>query len=113
MRNYKTSKNRAGDAITDLGDGKNVTSQYSPYQTELRGNGIVGTDDCDYERHAGAIKNTSICTNQPRKIKKEELLLDLREQFHSREKTCSLKKVGHQDEAYHKKRMGGSEKGCK
>ena len=28
-------------------------------------------------------------------------------------KTCSSNKAGHQEEAYHKKRLGGSEKVCK
>ena len=32
--------------------------------------------------------------------------------FTHRRKTCSAKKAVHQEEAYYKKRMGGSEKGC-
>ena len=67
------------------------TIQCSPYQLEIRGNGTFVTDDCDHERHAVSIEDTRLFTNQPSKIKNEALLLELREQFHSREQNLLIK----------------------
>ena len=46
------------ESNTRIRAGRTVTSQWSPCQLKLRGNGTVGTDDCDHERHEGATKNT-------------------------------------------------------
>ena len=88
------TNNSTGNANTRVRAGKNGTIQCSPYQLELRGNGIVGTDDCDHERHAGATKNTCLCTNQQSEAKKKVLLLELREKFHSREQNLLGKESG-------------------
>ena len=76
------TNNCAGDASTEIWAGRTGTSQCIPYQLELHGNGKVGTDDWDHERHAGTIKNTHICANQTIKIKMEAVLLELWEKIH-------------------------------
>ena len=81
----------AGDAITEIWDVRTGTSQCSNYQIEIRGNGTVVIYDCDHERHTGTIKNIHLCTNQPINIKKEALILDLREKIHSLEKNLLIK----------------------
>ena len=104
--------NRAGNVNTRLRAGRTDTSQCNPYQLKLRGNGTVGIYDCNHEHHTGATENTCLSTKQPSEAKNKVLLLELQEQFYSREKTWSAKKAGHQEEAYYKKGMGVSEKGC-
>ena len=68
--------NHAGNADKELRAGSTATSQFIPYQLELSGNGTVGIDDCDHERHAGAIEDNRFCTNKPKNPKKETLLLE-------------------------------------
>ena len=97
---------------TRLQSGRTGTNQFSPYQIELRGNGIVGTYDCGHKRHSGATKNNCLCTKQPIKTKKEVLLLELQEKFHSREKNLLSKESGTSIGIVLQKRVVGSEKGC-
>ena len=59
---------------TKLKYGSTGKIQCSPYQLQLSGNGTIGTD-------AGATEDTSICSNQPDKVKYEALLLELRDQL--------------------------------
>ena len=92
--NRRHPNNQPGDASTDLRSGRNGTRQCSRYQIEICGHGTVVTYDCDHERHAGATKIICLCTNQPSKAKKEAILLDLQEQFHSREKNLLIKESG-------------------
>ena len=92
--------------------GRTCTSQCSPYQFEIRGNGTVFKYDCDHERHAGATKNNCLCTNQPSKAKRKHYCWSCGSNYTRGGVTCSSKKAGHQEESYYKKRMGGSEKGC-
>ena len=54
---------------------------------------------------------SSAKTNQARP-KREFYYCSCGRNFTHGSKTCSEKKVGHQEEAYYKKRMGVSEKGC-
>ena len=88
------SNNYVWNANTRLRYGRTGTSQCSPYKLELRGNGTVGTYDCDHERHAGSTKNTHLCTNQPSEAKNKVLMLELREQFRSREQNLLIKEIG-------------------
>ena len=88
------TNNRAGNANKRLRSGRTDTRQCSTLQIKLRGDGRFGTDDCDYERHAGATKNTCLCINHPIEAKKKVLLLDLREQFHSQEQNVLRKESG-------------------
>ena len=83
--------NHEGNVNTRLRSGRTVTSQFSPYQLKICGNGKVGIDECNHEHHSGETKNTCLYTNQPSKEKKKVLLLDLRDQFHSREKNLLRK----------------------
>ena len=85
------SENHAGNANTRLWAGRTGKSQCSPYLLEIRGNGTVGIDDSDHERHSGATKNNFLITNQPSEAKRKFLLLELREQFYSREKNLISK----------------------
>ena len=91
---WRQTKNLAGNVNTRLQSGFTGISQCSPYQLKLHGNGTVGTDVCDHENHAGATKNTQLCKNKPSKVKKKVLLLELREQFHSRDKNLLGKESG-------------------
>ena len=102
--------NRAGNVNTRIRAGRTGTSQCSPYQIELCGNGKVGTDNCDHERHVGTNKNTRLRTKQPSKAKKKVLLLELREQFHSREQKLISKESGTSRRSLLQKNMGVSEK---
>ena len=85
------SHNCAGNANTRLQSGRTGTSQCSPYQLKLRGNGTVGTDDCDHERHAGVTKNTRLRTKQTSEAKKKVLLMELQDKFHLRKKNLISK----------------------
>ena len=88
------STNCVGNANTRLRYGRTGTSQCSPYQLEICGDGTVGTfgtDDCDNELHEGETKNTRLGTNQPGEAKKKFLLLDLRDHFHSQEQNRIIK----------------------
>ena len=97
---------------TRLQSGRTGTNQFSPYQIELRGNGIVGTYDCGHKRHSGATKNNCLCTKQPIKTKKKVLLLELQEKFHSQEKNLLSKESGTSGRIVLQKKMVGSEEGC-
>ena len=92
--NIRHPNNRAGNTSTEIRSGRTGTIQFSPYQFKLRGNGTVGTYDCDQECYAGATKNTRLCTNQPIKAKKKVPLLELQEQFNSWEKNLLSKESG-------------------
>ena len=75
--NRRHKHDSTGGVIIDTQAGNIGTIQCSLYQLELRGNGTFFTDDCYHERPAGAIKNTCLWKNQPSKIKKEALLLEM------------------------------------
>ena len=62
--NRRHPKNLTGNASSDIHYVRNGTSQCSPYQMELRDMGIIDTDDCDHECHAGAIVDTRPCKNE-------------------------------------------------
>ena len=87
------ANNRAGNDNTRLWYGRTGTIQLSPYQLKLRGNGKVGTDECDHEQHAGATENTPLGTKKS-EAKKKVLMLELRKKFHSREKNLLSKESG-------------------
>ena len=97
---------------TRLRAGRTGTSQYSHYQLKLGCNGIVGTNDCDNERHAGATKTTRLSTNQISEAKKKVIVLELWEKFHSRDQNLLSKENGTSRGSILQKRMVGSEKGC-
>ena len=52
-----------------------ITSQYSPYQIQLRSHETIGTYDCDNERHAGVTQDFVIDNNKSDKYQEEVLLL--------------------------------------
>ena len=53
------------------------TSQCSTYELKHGGNGAIGTDEYDHERHIGATQDASGGANEPNKVKEEILLLEL------------------------------------
>ena len=61
------------------------TSQCIPYYIGHSGNGEIGTDELDHERHAGATQDASSGSNKPNKVKEEIMLLELLKQLYSRE----------------------------
>ena len=108
---WRHANNCAGNSNKRIRSGRTGTSQFSAYQLDLRGNGTVGTDDCDHDLHAGATKKiASAKTNQARL--KKVLLMELWELFQSRGQNLLSKESGTSRWCVPKKRMGGSEKGC-
>ena len=95
---------------TRLRAGRTGTRQYSPYQLKTRSDGTVGIDDCDNERYAGAAKNTLPRTKNKARPKNKYYCWSCGSNYTHGRKKCSSKKAGHQEEAYYKNIMGGSEK---
>ena len=57
-------------------------------------------------------KLSSMATN-PKRTKRKFYCWSCGRNFTHVSKTCSTKKMGHKEESYYKKRLGGIKKGCK
>ena len=96
--------NSTRHANTELQDGRTGTIQCSPYQIKL------STHDC--AMNAMQVQLNTLASDQTNQTmpKRKHYCWSCGRNYNHGSKICSLKKAGHQDEAYYKKIMGRSEK---